>query len=174
MNYIHAFQRNHKAFQKWVHTSFRYELDEKGQFAMKCVYFTTPIVGGWYLMDYCESVRVGYYGEQNEKLDKDREYLGGRSGQNKETGEAFTVGGEGAPMPWNVRLVASNKVEQKRNKDNLKIFLDRLNPNQDSSDDSEGSSPTSQAVVAVEREEDKAKRRQRERIERRELAKKRL
>mmetsp|Transcript_11309 Transcript_11309/g.24878 ORF Transcript_11309/g.24878 Transcript_11309/m.24878 type:complete len:144 (-) Transcript_11309:199-630(-) len=65
---LRSFHVKHEKIKHTVHTAWRVPLPKWGQYAMGSFYFTIPIVGGWYVMQWAISKSVDEIGERGEKL----------------------------------------------------------------------------------------------------------
>mmetsp|Transcript_16218 Transcript_16218/g.34275 ORF Transcript_16218/g.34275 Transcript_16218/m.34275 type:complete len:140 (-) Transcript_16218:223-642(-) len=65
---LRSIHERHEKIKHTVHTAWRYPLPKWGQYAMGCVYFTVPIVGGWCVMQWAISKSVDEIGARGEKL----------------------------------------------------------------------------------------------------------
>ena len=63
---LRTLHEKHENLKRIVHTGWRYPLPKWGQFAMGCVYFTIPVVGGWFVMQWAISKSVVEIGERGE------------------------------------------------------------------------------------------------------------
>lgn len=63
---LRTFHEKHEKLKHTVHTAWRYPLPKWGQYAMGCFYFTIPVVGGWYVMQWAISKSVDEIGEHGE------------------------------------------------------------------------------------------------------------
>ncbi len=66
---LKTLHEKHEKLKHTVHTAWRYPLPKWGQYAMGCVYFTIPVVGGWYVMQWAISKSVEEIGERGELVD---------------------------------------------------------------------------------------------------------
>jgi hypothetical protein len=58
----------HERLKKRIH-AMRFPIKSRaGRFAMGCVYFFTPLIGGYYIMRWSEGIRDRNLGVQREKL----------------------------------------------------------------------------------------------------------
>ena len=55
MDYYRRFAEAHKRLKDRIH-NFRIPLGPAGLFGMGCVYFATPVIIGYYVMEYCADV----------------------------------------------------------------------------------------------------------------------
>jgi predicted secreted protein len=67
-NALRSFHERHEKIKHTVHTAWRIPLPKYGQIIMGCVYFTIPVVGGWYVMQWAISKSVDSIGPRGEKL----------------------------------------------------------------------------------------------------------
>lgn len=57
----------HRVFVKKVH-SFRYPLGPRGKMIASCIYFSFPIVGGWFLMQSIKERTVQKFDEPGARV----------------------------------------------------------------------------------------------------------
>ena len=113
------FNERHQRVQKYVHTAWRMPLPKWGQFAMGCIYFSIPVVGGWHVMQWA-------IGEAHKSIGPKGEYLEVKEvqgiGQSAIVdGEVKKIGAGGVGM--GVRLTVSDKDDQERSKKMLAKML---------------------------------------------------
>jgi hypothetical protein len=124
----------HERLKKYVHTAWRMPLPKWGQFAMGCFYFSVPVVGGWYVMQWA-------IGKAHKSIGPKGEYL-----QVKEVqgicqtaiinGETKRIGAGGLGM--GVKLAISDKDDQERSKKMLaKMLKENKKRNQRQKEDTE-------------------------------------
>lgn len=113
------FHNRHESIKNYIHNGFRYPLPRWGRVVMGFVYFCTPVIGGWYLVQWSIS-------KSHEIIGKDGEKLAGRKlvGSGNERGDGRKVGAGG----WGggTALVSSDEETQRKNLKKLKKFLKRL------------------------------------------------
>ena len=63
-DYIHRFNEAHERLKHRVHNGWRYPLPPWGRVIMGGAYFTIPIVGGWYIMQWAISKAHNSIGER--------------------------------------------------------------------------------------------------------------
>jgi hypothetical protein len=129
-NSIRIFQDRHERLKSYIHSGFRYPLPRYGQILMGMVYFTIPVVGGWYVMQWAISKSHHSIGLHGEKLPN-------RSGI-QGLGDKRVVVAEDAEHPevqyhkvgaggWGggVHLAMSDEETQRRNQEKIRKFLKR-------------------------------------------------
>lgn len=114
-----SFNERHERLKKYVHTAWRVPLPKWGQFAMGCLYFTIPVVGGWNVMQWAISRSHQSIGPKGELLEI-KEVQG--------IGQTATVGGESkiigaGGVGMGVKLATSDKDDQERSKKMLANIL---------------------------------------------------
>jgi hypothetical protein len=75
-SYIKDFQEGHEKLKKRIH-SFRIPLSPRGQMMMKWVYFITPVIGGYYLMQWAfrqADKNIGVNGEKLRNIDHSKDH----------------------------------------------------------------------------------------------------
>jgi hypothetical protein len=125
---LHTFHRNHEKLKHTVHEKFRYPLPPWGRFLMGCFYFSVPVVGGWYVMQWAISKSHESIGMHGEKLlvpfesENDHEATKILGQTAIVDGREVQVGGGGG---WGggVRMVTSDEETQRRNREMLNKFL---------------------------------------------------
>jgi hypothetical protein len=113
------FNERHQRVKTYVHTAWRMPLPKWGQFAMGCIYFSIPVVGGWHVMQWA-------IGEAHKSIGPKGEYLEVKEvqgiGQSAIVdGEVKKIGAGGVGM--GVRLTVSDKDDQERSKKMLAKML---------------------------------------------------
>jgi hypothetical protein len=123
---IRNIHERHERVKHFVHNGFRYPLPKYGQILMGMVYFSIPVIGGWYAMQWSISKSHEYIGVNGEKLPPEAMRGGGRHRPvvvDEQTGaiEYQKVGAGG----WGggVNLAASHEETRKRNKRRFQKFL---------------------------------------------------
>jgi hypothetical protein len=125
---LNTFHKNHEKLKHSVHEKFRYPLPPWGRFLMGCFYFSVPVVGGWYVMQWAISKSHDSIGRYGEKLlavpvdNNDDEHGAKIMGQTAIVdGQEVQVGAGG----WGggVRMVTSDEETQRRNREMLHKFL---------------------------------------------------
>ncbi|KAL3780928.1 hypothetical protein HJC23_009134 [Cyclotella cryptica] len=118
---LRTLHEKHENLKHTVHTAWRYPLPRWGQFAMGCVYFTIPVVGGWYVMQWAISKSVEEIGERGEKL-KHKE-VQGYGNKTVIDGKEETIGAGG--RYGGVHLAMSDSETQQKNMAMLKAMFER-------------------------------------------------
>eukprot|EP01082_Thalassiosira_pseudonana_P015830 g13762.t1 g13762 contig9:380912-381537(+) len=118
---LRTFHEKHEKLKHTVHTAWRYPLPKWGQYAMGCFYFTIPVVGGWYVMQWAISKSVDEIGEHGEKLQYKQ--LQGFGNKTIIDGKEQTVGAGG--KFGGVHLAMSDLGTQERNKAMLEAMFAR-------------------------------------------------
>jgi len=113
------FSKKHDSVKKYVHTAWRVPLPKWGQVIMSGVYFSIPVIGGWYVMQWAISKSHESIGERGEKL---------RIKDVKGIGDQATIGGGvtkigAGGLGMGVKLAVSDTEDQSRNKKNLMKFF---------------------------------------------------
>lgn len=127
-NTIEQLHDRHERLKNTIHNGFRVPLPRYGQFLMGVVYFTIPVVGGWYIMQWAISKSHHSIGLHGEKLPN-------RSGI-QGLGDKRVVVAEDAEQPeyrkvgaggWGggVHLATSDEETQRRNQEKIRKFLKR-------------------------------------------------
>jgi hypothetical protein len=113
------FNERHERLKKYVHTAWRMPLPKWGQFAMGCFYFSVPVVGGWYVMQWAIGKAHKSIGPKGEYLQvKEVQGIGQTAIVN---GETKRIGAGGLGM--GVKLAVSDKDDQERSKRMLAKML---------------------------------------------------
>jgi hypothetical protein len=113
------FNERHERLKKYVHTAWRMPLPKWGQFAMGCFYFSVPVVGGWYVMQWAIGKAHKSIGPNGEFLQvKEVQGIGQTAIVN---GETKRIGAGGLGM--GVKLAISDKDDQERSKKMLAKML---------------------------------------------------
>jgi hypothetical protein len=120
----------HEQLKKFVHEGMRYPLPPAGQYAMGFVYFMTPVVGGYFVMQWAMRKANDNIGENGEKLPNGPLQGLGDKRMIAATGEMVPVGGADG---WGggVRLVNSNEEMQRKNNEKLDKFLRKMKRRQE-------------------------------------------
>ena len=114
---LRGFQQKHDRLKKSIHEGFRYPLPKWGQKAMGFVYFTIPVVGGWYVMQWAISKSHASIGEYGEKLPvKEIQGIGDKR---------LGAGGDFKTITTGVKLAVSDEETQRKNRNKLDRFLKR-------------------------------------------------
>mmetsp|Transcript_7623 Transcript_7623/g.13456 ORF Transcript_7623/g.13456 Transcript_7623/m.13456 type:complete len:151 (-) Transcript_7623:178-630(-) len=116
---LRSFHEKHEKIKHTVHTAWRYPLPKWGQYAMGCVYFTIPVVGGWYVMQWAISKSVDEIGERGEKLQ--HKQLRGYGNKTVIDGKEEKVGAGG--RYGGVNLAMSDSSTQENNRTMLKALF---------------------------------------------------
>lgn len=118
------FVERHERLKHTIHTTLRYPLPPWGRAIMGFVYFTIPVVGGWYVMQWAISKSHASIGVQGERLPNksiqgigDKRVVMGEDGVSNE--QLIGAGGWGG----GVNLAVSDKETQRRNQKMLHKFL---------------------------------------------------
>jgi hypothetical protein len=124
----------HERLKKYVHTAWRMPLPKWGQFAMGCFYFSVPVVGGWYVMQWAIGKAHKSIGPKGEYLQvKEVQGIGQTAIIN---GETKRIGAGGLGM--GVKLAISDKDDQERSKKMLaKMLKENKKRNQRQKEDTE-------------------------------------
>jgi hypothetical protein len=110
----------HERLKNYVHEGFRVPLPKWGRFLMGCFYFSIPLVGGHYVMQWAISKSHESIGEQGEKLQvKDLQGFGNKRLDEDGTLKQVGAGGWGA----GVKLAVSDGETQKRNGEMLDKYF---------------------------------------------------
>lgn len=113
------FNERHERLKKYVHTAWRMPLPKWGQFAMGCFYFSVPVIGGWYVMQWAIGKAHKSIGPKGEYLQvKEVQGIGQTAIVN---GETKRIGAGGLGM--GVKLAISDKDDQERSKRMLAKML---------------------------------------------------
>ena len=64
------FNDRHERLKKYVHTAWRVPLPKWGQVAMGCLYFSIPVVRGWYVMQWAIGRSHKSLGPKGELLEQ--------------------------------------------------------------------------------------------------------
>jgi hypothetical protein len=138
MSWIRSLLDRHERLKNYVHNGFRYPLPKYGQYVMGFVYFSIPVISGWYIMQWAISKShdsIGYYGEHLPQksiqgvgdlrpvLDEQEQQSDGIKVIKYEKVGAGGWGG-------GVHLVVSDEEEQKRNRKKLRKLLKKLQVDQ--------------------------------------------
>jgi hypothetical protein len=118
---LHEFSIRHERLKHAIHNGFRYPLPRWGRFVMGCIYFSIPVVSGWYVMQWAIHQSHKSIGEHGELLpQKELQGLGDRTVDAR--GNELKVGG---PEGWGggVRLAVSDETTQQRNREMLNSFF---------------------------------------------------
>jgi hypothetical protein len=156
MSWIRTISDRHERIKEYIHNGFRYPLPKYGQYFMGFVYFSIPVISGWYIMQWAISKShqsIGYYGENlptksvqgvGDQRPVVRTISAGKTSSATEKGsdliketeqivEYQKVGAGG----WGggVHLVVSDEEEQKKNRKKFRTFLKKLQLEDAGSDD---------------------------------------
>lgn len=69
--YLNILHESHEKLKKRIH-SFRIPLSLRGQMIMSVVYFITPVIGGYYIMQWAfkqAEINIGVNGEKLRNID---------------------------------------------------------------------------------------------------------
>ncbi|KAL3756956.1 hypothetical protein ACHAWU_007335 [Discostella pseudostelligera] len=116
---LRSFHERHEYIKHKVHTAWRYPLPRWGQFAMGCFYFSVPVVGGWYVMQWAISKSVDEIGERGEKLQNKQ--VQGFGNKTVIDGREETIGAGG--KFGGVHLAMSDASTQDRNRAMLEALF---------------------------------------------------
>ncbi|KAL7536865.1 hypothetical protein ACHAXR_007443 [Thalassiosira sp. AJA248-18] len=116
---LRSFHEKHEKIKNTVHTAWRYPLPKWGQYAMGCFYFTIPVVGGWYVMQWAISKSVDEIGERGEKLQ--HKQLQGCGNKSIIDGREETIGAGG--KFGGVHLAMSDSSTQDKNRAMLEAMF---------------------------------------------------
>jgi hypothetical protein len=135
MSWIRTVLDRQERLKNYIHNGFRYPLPKYGQYIMGFVYFSIPVISGWYVMQWAISKShdsIGYNGEHlpNKSIQGigDRRPIhdndGGGDSGNEHVLKYEKVGAGG----WGggVHLVVSDEEEQKKNRKKLRKLLKQL------------------------------------------------
>jgi hypothetical protein len=120
-HWFHQFHHHHERIKKFVHEGMRYPLPKWGRFIMGCFYFSVPVIGGWYIMQWAihqSHQSIGVHGE----LLPQKQIQGYGDKTMDHDGNEHKIGGA---TGWGggVRLVVSDVETQERNREMLNKFL---------------------------------------------------
>ena len=128
--------QRHERIKTAVHTAWRFPLPPAGRAVMGLVYFTIPVVGGWYVMQWAISKSHDSIGERGELLPiktvqgiGDKRVVEGRNGE-ESTEKRVGAGGWGG----GVHLAVSDEETQRRNRRMLNKFLKQQRRKQEKKD----------------------------------------
>ncbi len=114
-----TFNQRHERLKNYVHTAWKVPLPKWGQFAMGCFYFSVPVVGGWYVMQWAIEKSHKSIGPKGELLEvKEVQGIGGIA---QFDGKTTKIGAGGLGM--GVKLAVSDKEDQERSKKMLAKVL---------------------------------------------------
>ena len=121
MNFLREMHLRHERLKKFVHEGMRYPLPPAGQKLMGLVYFSIPVMAGYFIMNWTMERAQKSIGAQGEKLPPQPKTAGNTIVT--ESGEVQKVGAGG----WGggVRLMASDEETQKKNQEKIRKFLRR-------------------------------------------------
>jgi hypothetical protein len=144
MSWIRSISDRNERLKQYVHNGMRYPLPKYGQYIMGLVYFTIPVIGGWYIMQWAISKSHESIGYNGERLPiKTIQGIGNQRPVTRTTTvndttisntndpqvvvssvqyEKLGAGGWGG----GVHLVVSDEEEQKRNRKKLRKLLKKL------------------------------------------------
>ena len=148
MSWLRKLSARHERIKEFIHDGFRYPLPKYGQYFMGFVYFSIPVISGWYVMQWAISKShqsIGYYGENLpsksvQGVGDQRPVVRTRTaesmtsatseegnGLNTETNHVIEYQKVGAGG-WGggVHLVVSDEEEQKKNRKKFRSFLRKL------------------------------------------------
>lgn len=152
MSWTRRISDRHERIKEYIHNGFRFPLPKYGQYMMGFVYFSIPVISGWYIMQWAISKShqsIGLYGENlptksvqgfGDQRPVVRTTTAGSTKTTTENGseekvvEYQKVGAGG----WGggVHLVVSDEEEQKRNRKKLRKLLKKVQQqNNDVTDD---------------------------------------
>lgn len=119
VNAAREFHIRHERLKNYVHTGFRYPLPKWGRWTMGFIYFSIPVVSGWFITDWAVKKSHENIGERGEKL-KVKE-IQGIGDKRMVDGKLEKVGAGG----WGggVRLAVSDQQTQEQNMKLLQKFL---------------------------------------------------
>lgn len=118
---LRLFHERHERLKHFVHSGFRVPLPRYGQVLMGVVYFSIPVVGGWYVMQWAISKShhsIGLYGEKLPNQDG-IQGLGDQRLDERSEYQKVGAGGWGG----GVHLATSDETTQQRNQQMLRKFL---------------------------------------------------
>ena len=78
LTFFREVSRRHTALKERIH-AFRIPLPKWGQRVMGFVYFTIPVIGGYYVMQYAigqSEVNIGARGEKVQRRDEGKKQMG--------------------------------------------------------------------------------------------------
>ena len=135
MSWFRTISDRHERIKEYIHNGFRYPLPKSGQYIMGFVYFSIPVISGWYIMQWAISKSHESIGYQGERLPQKSvqglgdqrpvvRTVGNTEGKTQEVVEYQKVGAGG----WGggVHLVVSDEEEQQRNRKKLRKLLRKL------------------------------------------------
>jgi len=120
---IHEFNQAHNRLKHTVHTTWRYPLPPWGRAVMACVYFSIPVVAGYYVSTYAAGKSEATIEERFGGVSKSNiQGFGDKIVVHDESGERTQKVGAGG---WGggVRLATSDEETQEINRVNLERFL---------------------------------------------------
>mmetsp|Transcript_2379 Transcript_2379/g.3217 ORF Transcript_2379/g.3217 Transcript_2379/m.3217 type:complete len:148 (+) Transcript_2379:156-599(+) len=141
MSWFHEFNLRHERLKNFVHNGMRYPLPPWGQKVMALVYFTIPVIGGYYIMQWAISKAPTAIEMENQEgvLYGNKRVL--------DDGQEQVVGARG----WGggVNLAVSDAETQERSSESLKRYMKQLKKQQRQQRKREKEEP---AVVAASSE----------------------
>lgn len=111
-NFLARLHQGHERLKKTVHEGMRVPLPKWGQRVMGFVYFCTPIIGGYYVMQWAIGRAHQSIGPNGEYLPNKQEPVGSLSSTNM-----------AAAPSYGVPLASSDEETQRRNKEKLQRYL---------------------------------------------------
>jgi hypothetical protein len=126
---IRVLNERHERLKNFIHNGFRYPLPRHGQILMGMVYFSIPVIGGWYIMQWAISKSHHSIGLNGENLPNksgiqglgDQRAVVVKDSEHREEIQYHKVGAGG----WGggVHLAMSDEETQQRNHQMLRKFL---------------------------------------------------
>lgn len=120
LNLLRDFQQSHNRLKNYVHTAWRYPLPPWGRATMGGVYFSIPVLVGYYVSTYAiaqsDATLVERFGSTSNKRSSDND---NNNANNTTTSKVIGAGGWGG----GVRLAGSDSSTQETNRINLERFL---------------------------------------------------
>ena len=110
-NFLARLHQGHERLKKTVHEGMRVPLPKWGQRVMGFVYFCTPIIGGYYVMQWA-------IGRAHQSIGPNGEYL-----PNKQEPVGSSTTSTAATPSYGVPLASSDEETQRRNKEKLQRYL---------------------------------------------------
>jgi hypothetical protein len=118
---LHEINQRHERLKNFVHNGMRYPLPPWGQKVMGCAYFTIPIIGGYYIMQWAISkapkeLQMDQHGIQKGEVYGNTRIVQG--GQEQRVGAGGWGGG--------VKLAVNDAETQERSSKSLKRYMRQL------------------------------------------------
>jgi hypothetical protein len=124
IKFFRTIHKRHEALKNYIHNGFRYPLPKWGQYMMGGVYFTIPLIGGYYT--YCQMDKnvENNYGKNYEKLYAYKEKHGLEGIGNIRVSDGKKIGLDG----WGggTALVNSDPITDQRNEQKIRLYLQNL------------------------------------------------